>query len=226
MFMNIYNYIKELERCNIDGTSNCLEKRSYNDTTYAESVESYTMKLNKLFNNFKNDCLTLNNDRIIAIANDVNNLKNTYYDIPDKITINSMKSDFEKHYNQSLKNDIRFAEFLSEMVATQKYFINETIKWLSNLTATNSPKTIIEESSQEPRQNEITTPNVIKGVKGLAEYLNIGKTLAQSIINSKLLMENKAQYRAGRIWLFSKQKLDELLAKKPEILKNARIKRS
>lgn len=225
MFMNIYNYIKELERCDIDGTSNSLEQKSYNSITYAESVESYTKKLKELFNTFKQDCLTLNNDRISIILNDVNNLKNTYYDIPDKITINSMKSDSEKNYNQSLKNDIRFAEFLSEMVATQKYFINETIKWLSNFIVTNTPKTKIEESPQESKQNETTTPNVIKGVKGLAEYLKIGKTLAQSIINSKLLMENKAQYRAGRIWLFSKQRLDELLSKKPEILKNARIKR-
>lgn len=224
--MNIYDYIKELERCDIDGASNCLEEKSYNGITYAESVESYTKKLKELFNVFKQDCLTLNNDRISIILNDVNKLKNTYYDIPDKITINSMKSDFEKHYNQSLKNDIRFAEFLLEMVAIQKYYINETIKWLSNFTITDTPKVITEESPQESKQNEATTPNVIKGVKGLAEYLNIGKTLAQSIINSKLLMENKAQYRAGRIWLFSKQKLDELLSKKPEILKNAHIKRS
>ena len=169
---------------------------------------------------------SLNNDRISIILNDVNKLKNTYYDIPDKITINSMKSDLEKHYNKSLKNDIRFAEFLSEMVATQKYFINETIKWLSNFTVIYTSKTIIEENAQESTQNETITPNVIKGVKGLSEYLNIGKTLAQSVINSKLLMENKAQYRAGKNWLFSKQKLDELLSQKPEILKNVHIKRN
>lgn len=78
---------------------------------------------------------------------------------------------------------------------------------------------------------KISTPNsteleeVIRGVKGLAKYLHIGSTLAQAVINSKLLQEDGAQYSAGGKWFFNREKLDRLLAKKPELLKDIHIHR-
>lgn len=83
----------------------------------------------------------------------------------------------------------------------------------------------------EQEKVEISTSNsteleeVIRGVKGLAKYLHIGSTLAQAVINSKLLQENGAQYSAGGKWFFNREKLDRLLAAKPELLKDIHIHR-
>lgn len=83
----------------------------------------------------------------------------------------------------------------------------------------------------EQEKVEISTSNsteleeVIRGVKGLAKYLHIGSTLAQAVINSKLLQENGAQYSAGGKWFFNREKLDRLLAAKPELLKDIHIQR-
>lgn len=83
----------------------------------------------------------------------------------------------------------------------------------------------------EQEKVEISTSNsteleeVIRGVKGLAKYLHIGTTLAQAVINSKLLQEDGAQYSAGGKWFFNREKLDRLLAKKPELLKDIHIHR-
>ena len=63
--------------------------------------------------------------------------------------------------------------------------------------------------------------NVIKGVKGLAEYLGCGVNTAQNIINSEILLNKKIQYRTGKGWRFRKDKLTELLEKEPEILKKS-----
>ena len=84
---------------------------------------------------------------------------------------------------------------------------------------------------EEVKEYTQTTPisnveeNVIKGVAGLAKYLNRGKTLTQAIINSKLLERNGAQYYAGG-WNFNKKKIDELLKEYPDLLKNIHIKRA
>lgn len=83
----------------------------------------------------------------------------------------------------------------------------------------------------EQEKVEISTSNsteleeVIRGVKGLAKYLHIGSTLAQAVINSKLLQEDGAQYSAGGKWFFNREKLDRLLVKKPELLKDIHIQR-
>ncbi len=94
---------------------------------------------------------------------------------------------------------------------------------------------VVAENKQEPDANTDeqpqTTPisnveeNVIKGVAGLAKYLNRGTTLTQAIINSKLLERNGAQYRTGDGWNFNKKKIDELLKENPNLLKDVHIKR-
>lgn len=61
--------------------------------------------------------------------------------------------------------------------------------------------------------------NVIKGVKGLAEYLGCGVNTAQNIINSEILLNKKIQYRTGRGWRFRKGDLNKLLHEQPQIFK-------
>lgn len=83
----------------------------------------------------------------------------------------------------------------------------------------------VEEIEKISTSNSTELEEVIKGVKGLAKYLCVGINLAQAVIKSKLLEENGAQYNAGHRWFFNREKLDRLLAKKPELLKDVHTER-
>ncbi len=58
--------------------------------------------------------------------------------------------------------------------------------------------------AEEPRE-------LIKGVKGLAEFLGCGTTKAQDIMNSGVLQERDIAYRAGNRWRFNKNLLSRFL---------------
>lgn len=73
-----------------------------------------------------------------------------------------------------------------------------------------------EESEQSQIKNE--PRELIKGVSGLAEFLDCGMTKAQSIMNSGILQEKGIAYRAGNRWRFNKTLLSRLLEQEPEIL--------
>ncbi len=66
-------------------------------------------------------------------------------------------------------------------------------------------------SKEEPRE-------LIKGIRGLAEFLGCGNTKAQNIMNSGILQERDIAYRAGNRWRFNKTRLTRLLDEEPEIL--------
>lgn len=66
-------------------------------------------------------------------------------------------------------------------------------------------------SKEEPRE-------LIKGIRGLAEFLGCGSTKAQNIMNSGILQEREIAYRAGNRWRYNKTLLTELLLEDPEIL--------
>lgn len=87
-------------------------------------------------------------------------------------------------------------------------------------------KTVEQNEIPSTIQEESTSQNkLFRGVKGLATYLGIGTTLAQAIINSKVLEKDCAQYFAAGRWYFNKEKLDNLLSKNPELLKDIHIER-
>ena len=76
------------------------------------------------------------------------------------------------------------------------------------------------EESEESKQSQIKDEprELIKGIKGLAEFLGCGTTKAQSIMNSGILQERDIAYRAGNRWRFNKTLLTKLLEEEPEIL--------
>lgn len=73
-----------------------------------------------------------------------------------------------------------------------------------------------EETKQTPL--EVEPRELIKGIKGLAEFLGCGNTKAQNIINSGILQERNIAYRAGNRWRFNKTLLTRLLEEEPGIL--------
>ncbi len=80
---------------------------------------------------------------------------------------------------------------------------------------------ILEEynAEQEEQPSEVEeSRELIKGVKGLAEFLGCGVTKAQNIMNSGVLQERDIAYRAGNRWRFDKNLLNRLLKDDPEVL--------
>jgi hypothetical protein len=218
--MKIYDFIKELERSEIGD-------KSYNGVSLLQGIETYSKVLKDMFFEVKAEIINLTDKQIRLILQDVKTLiEETYYDVPTEEAVKRMEEDYLDSRNSDLKKEIEFAKFLRSMVGVQKYYSKELYNMLSEIIGVEKiEKSQKEEVKTEENQKETKEGKVIKGVQGLADYLKIGKTLAQAVINSKLLEQNKAQYRVGKAWNFDKNKIDELLEKYPEILKNVHIKR-
>lgn len=221
--MKIYNFIKELERSEIGD-------KSYNGVTLLQGIETYSKILKDMFFEAKAEIINLTDKQIRLILQDVKTLiEETYYDVPTEEAVKRMEDDYLNSRNQNLKKEIEFAKFLRAMVGVQKYYSKELYNMLSEIIGEEkiekTQKEEVKTEEKEKNQKETKEEKIIKGVQGLADYLKIGKTLAQAVINSKLLQKNGAQYRAGKSWLFDKNKIDELLEKYPEILKNVHIER-
>lgn len=221
--MKIYDFIKELERSEIGD-------KSYNGVTLLQGIETYSKVLKDMFFEAKAEIINLTDKQIGLILQDVKTLiEETFYDIPTPESVKRMEDDYLNSRNQNLKKEIEFAKFLRAMVGVQKYYAEELYNMLSVAIGEEKiekpQKEEVKTEEKEKNQKEIKEEKVIKGVQGLADYLKIGKTLAQAVINSKLLEQNHAQYRVGKAWNFDKNKIDELLEKYPEILKDVHIKR-
>lgn len=218
--MKIYDLIKELQCCEIGD-------KSYNGVTLLQGIETYSKVLKDMFFEAKAEIINLTDKQIGLVLQDVKDvIENTFYDIPTPESVKRMEDDYLNSRNQNLKKEIEFAKFLRAMVGVQKYYSKELYNMLSEIIGEEKiEKTQKEKIKTEKNQKETKEEKVIKGVQGLADYLKIGKTLSQAVINSKLLQKNGAQYRAGKAWNFDKNKIDELLEKYPEILKDVHIER-
>ena len=221
--MKIYDFIKELQRCEIGD-------KSYNGVALLQGVETYSKQLKDMFFESKAEVINLTDNQIKLILKDVKSLvEDTFYDIPTVECVKRMEEDYLNSRNQDLRKEIEFVKFLRAMVGVQKYYAEELYNMLSVAIGEEKiekpQKEEVKTEEKEKNQKEIKEEKVIKGVQGLADYLKIGKTLAQAVINSKLLQKNGAQYRAGKSWLFDKNKLNQLLEKEPELLKNIHIER-
>lgn len=221
--MKIYDFIKELQRCEIGD-------KSYNGILLEQGNETYSKKLQDMFFEAKAEVINLSDKQINLLLKDVKDvIENTFYDIPTVECVKRMEEDYLNSRNLGLKKEIEFAKFLRAMVGAQKYYAEALYNMLSDAIGEGkiekSQKEEVKTEEKEKNQKETKEEKVIKGVQGLADYLKIGKTLAQAVINSKLLQKNGAQYRAGKSWLFDKNKLNQLLVQEPELLKNIHIER-
>ena len=65
--------------------------------------------------------------------------------------------------------------------------------------------------------------NVIMGERGLAEFVGVGVTKAQEIVNSKILEEKGISYWVGRKICFDGEKLAAFLTSNPDALKGKKL---
>ena len=188
--MKIYDFIKELERSEIGD-------KSYNGILLEQGTETYSKKLQDMFFEAKAEIINLTDKQIRLILKDVKDvIENTFYDIPTPESVKRMEEDYLDSRNSDLKKEIEFVKFLRSMVGVQKYYSKELYNMLSEIIGVEkiekSQKEEVKTEEKEKNQKETKEEKVIKGVQGLADYLKIGKTLAQAVINSKLLQENGA----------------------------------
>ena len=143
------------------------------------------------------------------------------FDAPDESVLESMNRDIENgNTNTSLRRERDFVKMVCDCVSLQKYYLNEFAMTIGYQAKT----TYAESNDVEITTATSTDDNLIKGVKGLADFLGCGINTAQNIVNSEILLKKKIQYNTGKGWRFRKDKLTELLEKEPEILKKVRKK--
>ena len=220
----IFDFLQELSRCEyIANSGDTIEDFRYNGIKYCEGRESYDFKLNSMLTSFKNSVmeimLTEKHQPIIdTIFNEIEKIEEQYYDIPDRDYLRMMERDYQGSNNQSLLKSIREARFLNEMVEVQKHYLNQVKEYVTTLLGKEQPKTVVKQQEESPvisKDNE----EIIKGVEGLAKYLHVGKTKAQAIINSNILVDNTIQFYSGG-HRFKKDKLDAFLEKNPNAFRD------
>ena len=212
----------ELRRCEI--LNDYKEVFSYNGITLEESSVAFQKRLHCLYEDALVEIPLLSQDAKDGFANIIDKYREsqTYFDVPDESVFESMNREIEAgNTNVSLKQERDFVKMICECVSLQKYYLNEFADAIG-YTSTGNSTTI---SVEVKEQVSTTDANLIKGVKGLADFLGCGINTAQNIIKSEILLKRKIQYNTGNGWRFRRDKLTDLLEKEPEILKKVRKKK-
>lgn len=150
----IFEFINELSECNYNTLAEpyTLESFKYNGITYAESSDTYSKVLQSHFLGFKASTLELSANKsereLRTVLDELERVSGQYYDVPDDLCVESMENDYASSHNQSLLKSIREAKFLKEMVAVQKFFTAEAIRFVSSLLPEQSV-------SKEAKQTEV-----------------------------------------------------------------------
>ena len=213
--------LNELRRCEI--INDYKVNFSYNGITLEESSVAFQRRLHRLYEDALVDIPLLSQESKDVFGDIIERYAESQqlFDVPDESVLESMNREIELgNTNANLKQERDFVKMICECVSLQKYYLNEFAAAIG-YTSTDSPTTT---SVEVKEQVSTTDANLIKGVKGLADFLGCGINTAQNIIKSEILLKRKIQYNTGKGWRFRKDKLTELLEKEPEILKKVRKK--
>ena len=211
----------ELRRCEI--LNDYKEVFSYNGITLEESSVAFQKRLHCLYEDALVEIPLLSQDAKDGFANIIDKYREsqTYFDVPDESVFESMNREIEAgNTNVSLRAERDFVKMICDCVSLQKYYLNEFADAIGYTSKDNSTTISVEVKEQV----STTDANLIKGVKGLADFLGCGINTAQNIIKSEILLKRKIQYNTGNGWRFRRDKLTDLLEKEPEILKKVRKK--
>ena len=120
-----------------------------------------------------------------------------------------MKYNFKKTNNIQQMQD-RFMRIQESLAQVQK-IVNEFASELE-LAA-----------SQKRRGNHHmlsdSSEKVISGVRQFAQYIHKSPATAQKILNTNILQENAIAYRVGHSWTINIERLNQLIAEDPQILR-------
>lgn len=214
--------LNELSRCDVVNDFN--DNLSYNGIDLVETSEGFQKRLHQLYECALSELPFLEEGVKAGIVNITNKYAESQrlFDVPNESILESMNREIEAgNSNPSLKKERDFVKMICECVSLQKYYLKE----FAATIACASTKEMTETTLVEDKEDVSTIDaNLIKGVRGLAAFLDCGTNTAQNIVKSEILLKKKIQYNTGHGWRFRKDKLTELLEKEPEILKKVRKK--
>lgn len=223
----IYNHLAELCRVEyraLEGNAD-ISTFTYNGISYDEGTGTYQKVLDVAHKGFKAAILELSLSSpstlpLKAILTDFKEAERQYWDIPDEDMLKADEQEYEKYHTPSLLTSIREIKFLQSMSEIQKWYLHDAIEYITSLMGVEEDEkgNSKPEESTDTRENGSEKPKIISGVRGLAAYLGCGTTKAQKIINSRILINGKIQYKVGENWKFNCEKLDQFLADNPEVL--------
>lgn len=219
---SIKAFITEVITCKI--INNFEGNYAYNDINLEETSEAYQRRLHALYESALMDVPFLAEEVKEGLVNIIDKHKESQslFDVPDESVLESMNRVIEKgNTNTSLKKERDFVKMVCDCVSLQKYYLNEFADAIGYTSKDNSTTISVEVKEQV----STTDANLIKGVKGLADFLGCGINTAQNIIKSEILLKRKIQYSTGNGWRFRRDKLTDLLEKEPEVLKKVRKKK-
>ena len=236
----IVDFTKEVGRCSYHAleSNQELENFMYNGISYAEGVETYRLKLQNLFGDFKGAvnsvALQSGYDRVLkSILEDLEKINGQYWDIPTQDVIEGYEKEMATGKYPNHKTTIREMKFLQEMVGAQKSYVQQAIDYIRGLLSEESPITInevvekkvdIEEKGE--KHDKDNNENIIGGIRGLKQYLACSLDKAQRLSNSGVLKRAGIQYGDKCKWYFKKDKLDEYIRNNPETLFPPRRKKT
>ena len=232
----IYDYLYELSR--YVWHNNAIENGiRYNDIDISQGSEYYHKMLSVMHENVEQMLLELSvsgqHQMLQALYVKVTDIYEQPYDVLTIEDVEALKRDTIGNTSASVKAEIELGYFVVQMHGIQRYYQQTLLTFLGNLLGvqtqpvTDETDTEVEdiEPTQTPQIDEPHTAprsedeRIIKGVKGLGEYLGCGTTKAQEILNSGLLKPNAVAYRSGKGWRINAEKLNKLLADNPDIFK-------
>lgn len=218
----LYEYLNELFRC--EWNPDLSLGITYNGISNIKGCNYYDKLLSQMNSESEILLCSLPKNQLIAIHSRIVEICEWQYDVITSESVQSLKRDSKPNENTA---DIELGEHVVAMFGVQDYYRHSLRRFIEDLLGINKEEVTITEDNDFQDDTDTKLPNreVIKGVAGLAKYLGCGKTMAQAIINSKLLMTNGGQYKAGKSWLFNPKKIEDLLNENPNLLENVHIER-
>lgn len=211
-------FLTEVTACDVFNDTN--GKYSYNGFKLEETSVAYHVKLHALYKQalMKTPFMSKETKEGVGIIIKSYKEAQSLFDAPDEAWLESMNKEIQDgNDNPSLKRERNFVKMVRECVSLQKFYLDEFATAIGCISAEQvvSELDVVDDIAATTSTDE----NLIKGVKGLAEFLGCGINSAQGIINSKMLEEKKIQYKIGKAWRFNKNKLASLLETNPEVFK-------
>ena len=223
----VYKYIDELSRCewHDNAITNGIQ---YNGISVKQGIETYQRILTNMQSDAEVAILTLassGQDKVInAIYNKVREAYENDYDIITYEAVEALKAEFPSPRREDIRKEIELGQFIIDMHNLQLSYLDKLLTFISSLLDCNT--TTVEATNTQsdakpiPIAKETDNDNnkhIIRGVDGLAKYLDFGTTKAQAVLNSGILQDKGIAYRCGKDWRINAEKLDTLLAKQPYI---------
>lgn len=141
----------------------------------------------------------------------------------DELVLNRILKELQTIEFQGRRKDITEEEliFVKSVINIQKTAVEDAKAYICSLLGKGlevKAKTV-EEVEQPKELINPKNPNIIVGIKGLANHLSIGTTKATQLSRSQLFADNNIRFDVGKRVRFDKEKLDKLRGENPDALR-------